>query len=451
MEPIERAGERPPRTVERGAGSDSTRALRDVGSEIEPLLALFPDTTRLADDGSLVVGGCRLEDVAEEFGTPVYVVDEQSLRQQARRYREGLVSRRPGSQVAFASKSFPCRAVYRLMADEGLLVDVAGAGELRMALSAGVDPASIVLHGNAKTDAELALAIDSGVGRVVIDAVDEIGRLDRMAQRGQTVLLRVQPGIDPRTHSGIATGQRGSKFGVPLEGVPDALARIGASRSLHLEGLHVHLGSQMLHLEPFSRAVEVIAGLGRFDVYDLGGGLGVRYRRDGSAPGVDRYLDVVTQAARRHLPDEARIVLEPGRSLVARSTVTVYRVVTVKAGEPTFVAVDGGLADNFEASIYMGQHFDATLVGRVGGGEPVELVGRQCESGDRLSSQVPLRDPRPGDLVAMPMTGAYTHTLANHYNGALRPAVVFCRDGAARAVVRRDTYDDLLARELPWP
>jgi diaminopimelate decarboxylase len=389
--------------------------------------------------------------VAGSFGTPVYVVDEQSLRGQARRYREGLERRRPGSRIAFASKSFPCQAVYRLLADEGLWVDVAGAGELRMALAAGVEPSRILLHGNAKTDEELALALASGVGTIVLDGAEEIGRLEAMLSRAQSVWLRVQPGVDPRTLAGISTGQHGSKFGVPLALAPQVIERIRASRWLRLDGLHLHLGSQMLHLEPFTRAVEAIASLGAFPTYDLGGGLGVSYRRDQPAPELDAYLDTIAAAARRHLPDEATIVLEPGRSLVARSTVTLYRIVTVKAGEPVFVAVDGGIADNFEASVYVGTQFDATLVERVGGGEPVELVGRQCESGDRLSSQVPLRDPKPGDLVAMPMTGAYTHTLVNHYNGALRPAVVFCCDGAARAVVRRDTWDDLLARELPWP
>jgi diaminopimelate decarboxylase len=422
-----------------------------MGSDVEELLALFPETTGLAGDGSLVIGGCRLDELAGEFGTPVYVVDELALRRRAQRYRRGLESRRPGSRVAFASKAFPCRAVYRLLAEEGLLVDVAGGGELLLALSAGVDPASIVLHGNAKTDAELALAFDAGVGTIVIDGVDEIERLERRSARRQKVLLRILPGVDPGTHAGISTGQRGSKFGVPLEEAPRAIERLRASRSLQLEGLHLHLGSQILDLEPYREATRVVAALGAFDVYDLGGGLGVQYRRGEPAPALEDYLDAVTAAARLHLPDASRLVLEPGRSLVASSTATVYRIVTVKRGDPTFVAVDGGIADNFEASVYMGHRFDATLVARVGGGEPVELVGRHCESGDRLASQVPLCDPRPGDLVAMPMTGAYTHTLANHYNGALRPAVVFCREGVARAVVRRDTWDDLLARELPWP
>jgi diaminopimelate decarboxylase len=183
-------------------------------------------------------------------------------------------------------------------------------------------------------------------------------------------------------------------------------------------------------------------------VYDIGGGLGVRYTYDEHPPSVEEYLDVVTAAAAEHLPDSAQLWIEPGRSLVAQSQVTLYQVVTVKRGDPVFVAVDGGIADNFEASTYLGQRFEATLVNRVGGGSPVELVGRQCESGDLFASDLPLQDPRPGDLVAVPMTGAYNHTLANQYNGALRPPVVFVRDGRARAVVRRDTYDDLLARDV---
>lgn len=418
---------------------------------VEDLLALFPDTSQIAADGSLTVGGCRLADIADEFETPVYVIDEESLRAQAKRYRQGLETRRPGSRVAFASKSFPCRAAYRLMADEGLLIDVAGAGELILALDAGVDPAAIVVHGNAKTDAELRLAVESGVGTIVIDGIEEISRIEKLATSTQRVLLRIQPGVDPKTAAAVSTGQRGSKFGVRLEEVPEAVARIRACPSLHLEGLHLHLGSQLLQIEPYLAAMEVISSLGRFEVYDLGGGLGVQYTRDQPAPSVEHYLDAITTAARRLLPDDAQIVLEPGRSLVARAGITLYRVIARKPGEPTFVAVDGGIADNFEASLYVGQRFEATLVDRVGGGSPVELVGRQCESGDRLASQVPLRDPVPGDLVAMPMTGAYTHTLANNYNGALRPAIVFCRNGVARAVVRRDTYEDLLARELPWP
>jgi len=425
--------------------------IRPASKDSAAVLRLFPQNTELADDGSLMVGRCLLRDVADEFGTPVYVVDEPGLRVQARRFVDGLAARWPRSNVAFASKSLPCRAVYRLMADEGLLVDVAGGGELLMALDAHVDPSSIVLHGNAKTDAEIVLALEAGVGLIVVDGFGELQRLGELVARPQAVLLRVQPGVDPMTYAGVATGQRGSKFGIPLDAIGDAIKQVSRSRWLQLAGLHLHLGSQMLRLAPWEKAIQVIASLGTFDVYDLGGGLGVQYTRDQPAPTIDQYLDALVTAARAHLPNSAQLVIEPGRSLVARSMTTVYRIVTVKSGDPTFVAVDGGMADNFEASLYVGQAFEATMVERVGGGEVVELVGRQCESGDRLASGVLLDAPRRGDLVAMPMTGAYTHTLANNYNGALRPAIVFCSEGRATAVVRRDTYDDFLAREIKWP
>lgn len=415
------------------------------------LLTLFPPTTTTTEGGGLVVGGCQLADVAHQFGTPVFVVDEVGLRSQARKFREGLASRRPRSSVAFASKSFPCRAVYGLMADEGLLIDVAGGGELRLALSADVDASRIVVHGNAKTDAEIGMALEAGVAGIVIDGLDEIDRINRMAGRTQRVLLRVQPGVDPRTHAAISTGQRGSKFGIPLDRIADAISAVSAASHLDLEGLHLHLGSQMLDLQPWQEAVEVVSKLGTFDVYDLGGGLGVRYTREESAPSIDAWLDLIAGAAERHLPDSATVVIEPGRSLVAHSTTTVYTIVTVKEGEPTFVAVDGGLADNFEASTYIGQRFEARMVERGDGDRLVNVVGRQCESGDTLAMKVQLASPHAGDLLAIPMTGAYTHTLVNNYNGALRPPIVFCRDGQAHPVVRRDTYDDLLARELPWP
>ena len=419
-----------------------------TGSDV---LSLFPPNTDLADDGTITIGGCRLDDIANEFQTPTFVVDEQGLRDRARAIQDGLASRRPRSEVAFASKSFPCRAVYRLMSDEGLLIDVAGGGELQLALDGGVDASRIVVHGNAKTDNELAMALDAGVATLVIDSVEEIERLDRIATRSQRVLLRIQPGVDPRTQAAVSTGQRGSKFGIALERVNEAVSAVRQSRHLDLEGLHLHLGSQMLHLEPWVEAVKVVGALGTFDVYDLGGGLGMQYTRDEAAPSLDAYLDLIATAADTHLPDSATVIIEPGRALVAKSTATVYTVVTVKEGEPTFVAVDGGLADNFEASTYIGQQFEATLAQRVGGDQLVNVVGRQCESGDTLATGVRLDNPKPGDLLAVPMTGAYTHTLVNNYNGALRPPVVFCREGQAQAVVRRDTYDDLLARELPWP
>lgn len=414
----------------------------------ESVLQLFPPGTSLADDGALVIGGCPVTGLAERFGTPALIIDEAALRSRARRYAHGLASRWANSRVAFASKAFPCTAVYRLLAEEGLSIDVAGGGELALALAGGVDPARIVVHGNAKTDAELRMAVDAGAGLIVIDNFDDIDRLERIVTDEQPVLVRVTPGIRPDTHAAVSTGQEDSKFGLTLPQAREAVARLRGSGRLRLDGVHVHIGSQILDTEPFARAVEAVAGLGTFAVYDLGGGLGARYTYDDHPPSVEEYLDALVGAARRVLPEEAHVIIEPGRSMVAESGVTLYRVATVKRGEPAFVAVDGGMADNLEVALY-GQRFEATVATRVGGGDPCHLVGRHCESGDTLSSDVRLRDPRPGDLVAVPVTGAYTYSLGNNYNGALRPPVVFCRDGEARAVVRRETYGDLLRRDLP--
>jgi len=429
----------------------TTEARATAGVDVAELLGLFPHGTRLADDGVLVVGGCRLDDVAAAYGTPTYVVAEDALRRQARRLREGLAARWPRSRVLFASKSLPARAVYHLMHDEGLGIDVAGGGELLLALDAGVPGSAIVQHGNAKTDDEIRRAAQAGVGSVVVDGEGEIGRLEQLGRDGQPVLLRVQPGVDPGTYAGVSTGQRGSKFGVPIEDAPRLLNRLANSSRLDLRGIHLHLGSQMFGLDPYRKAIDVVSALGEFDVYDVGGGLAVRYTFDEHPPSIEEWLDVVTEAARQGLPSGAELWVEPGRACVAESTVTLYRIVTIKHGSPTFVAVDGGIADNFEASTYIGTRFQATIATRVGGDELVDVVGRQCESGDRIAAGVRLQDPVIGDLVAVPVTGAYTHTLANNYNGALRAPVVFCRDGVMTPVVRRDTDADLLARELAFP
>jgi diaminopimelate decarboxylase len=416
-------------------------------ANLDELLGLFPPAAQFTDRG-LALAGCDLGELARRFGTPLYVIDEEALRARARVFRRHLAWRRPESRVVFAGKAFPCAAVVAVMAQEGIGLDVAGGGELAVGLAAGMPAERIVLHGNAKTEAELEMAIRSGVGRVVIDNHDDIDRLERMVPGSQRVLLRVQPGIRPDTHEAIATGQRGSKFGVPLDEAPLAIARLQASERLVLEGLHVHIGSQIFSIEPFVRMVEAIADLGEFDVYDLGGGLAARYTYDEAPPTPEEWIDALVDAAERWLPPSARLLIEPGRSMVASAGLTLYTVVSVKAGEPTFVAVDGGMADNLEVAMF-GQRFEAAIVDRPWPGQPVELVGRHCESGDRLISGAPLADPRPGDVVAMAGTGAYCFTMANNYNGALRPPVVFCRDGEARVVVRRETYDDLLARQLP--
>ncbi|WP_042376179.1 diaminopimelate decarboxylase [Streptacidiphilus melanogenes] len=419
----------------------------------QDLVGLFPNGTSLDATGALVLGGVPVAELAETYGTPALIVDEPSIRARARRYADGLAARWPNSRATFASKAFPCTAVYRLLAEEGLGIDVAGGGELTLALAAGADPAGLVVHGNAKTEEELRLAVEAGAGTIVVDNFDDIDKLEAILDATgaeQGVLVRVTPDIRPDTHEAISTGQNGSKFGLLLPQAREAIARLRGSDRLRLDGVHVHVGSQILDLEPFGQAVEAVAELGEFAVYDLGGGLGSRYTYTDHPPTVEAYLDAMTDVAKRLLPTDARILIEPGRSMVAESGVSLYRVVSVKrGGGHTFVAVDGGMGDNLEVSLYQ-QRFEAAIATRpTGEGELCRLVGRHCESGDTLSAGVRLEDPRVGDLIAVPVTGAYTYALSNNYNGARRPPVVFVRDGEHRAVVRRETYADLMRRDLP--
>ena len=413
------------------------------GNAIEDLM---PPGTRVVD-GRLMLGGRYASELADTFGTPALIIDESALRARARRYVDGLRSRWPNSQVVWASKSLPCTAIYRIMGEEGLGVDVAGGGELVMALSGGVEPARLVLHGNAKTDTELAMALEAGVGTIVIDNLDDVARLERLATREQGVLIRVIPDVATVTHDAIATGHQNSKFGLSIPEARTLIDRLRGSARLRLDGLHVHIGSQILDVAPFARAVEAVASLGSFDVYDLGGGLGARYTYEDHPPSIEAYLDTLTDAARAFLPAKARLLIEPGRSMIAETGVTLYRVVSVKRGATrTFVAVDGGMGDNLEVSLY-GQRFEATMADRVGGGDDYTVVGRHCESGDQLIDSVPLVEPAVGDVLAVAVTGAYCLTMANNYNGALRPPIVLVSDGEARLALRRETYDDLLRRD----
>ena len=284
---------------------------------------------------------------------------------------------------------------------------------------------------------------------MVVDNFDDIDRLERIVPAGhqQPCLVRVIPGVEAATHASQATGHAGSKFGLLPDAAREAIARIEHSAKMRLDGVHTHVGSQLLNVEQLAAAVEPIAKLGTFEVYDLGGGLGVRYTYDEHPPSLDDYADAMVTQARALLPDDCRIIVEPGRSMVANSACTVYRVTTIKRGVVVHVAVDGGMGDNLEVSL-TGQRFEATMVDRVGGGEMVSVVGRHCESGDELVDGVPLRDPTVGDLLAVPVTGAYCYTMSNQYNGARRVPVVFARNGNARLVVRRDTWDDLLIRDV---
>ena len=421
-----------------------------AGTRVAELWDVLPEEAAVDDAGVLHLGGVSVTELAERFGTPLYVYDEAGLRRQIRRFVDGLSARWPNSEVLFASKSFPAVGMYRLAAEEGLSVDIAGGGELQLALAAGVSPAKLHFHGNAKSDAELRMALDAGIDTIIVDNEDELDRLERLLERPQKLLLRVIPGVEAKTHASQATGGDDSKFGLPMDQALAAIERMRAHPLMEFEGVHLHIGSQILDVAQFGEAVEKISTAGEFPVYDVGGGLGVKYTYTDAAPSVDAYLDAIVSAAREHLPADARIMIEPGRSIVGRAGVTLYRVTTVKHTGRTFVAIDGGLADQMDAAL-TGQRFEALLAERVlePWTETVQLVGRQCESGDLIVDDAPLPAARVGDLAVVATTGAYGYTLANNYNGALKPAVVFVQDGDARVVARRETYEDLLRTHAP--
>jgi diaminopimelate decarboxylase len=421
-------------------------------SVVSTLSHVYPLGTRVNDAGRLEIGRCDAVELAREFGTPAYVVAEDDLRARARAFTEALAARHADFDVLFASKAFPCTAVYRLLAEEGLACDVASGGELYLALRGGFDAGRIYFHGNAKSEAELREALEARVGHIVVDSLHDLDRLERVAAalgRRQEVLIRITPGVAGDTHHAISTGQADSKFGFAPVDARVAIERLAAAPHLELVGLHFHIGSQLLSLEPFRAAVRMLAELGEFGVSNVGGGLGVAYVAEDRPPSVVDYVDAVVSAVHAELGRDVRLLLEPGRALVANSAVTLYTVQTVKRNVSTWVAVDGGMSDNLRPMLY-GSRYEALIADRplAPAEERCNVAGKHCESGDVILRGAWLADPAPGDVIVTPVTGAYGYSLANNYNGVPRPPVIFCRDGEARVVVRRETYEDLAARDV---
>jgi diaminopimelate decarboxylase len=411
----------------------------------------LPDTATVDGTGRLSIGGVDLLDLAAEHGTPLFVYDEVHLRS---RCREAVAAFGPNLAI-YASKAFLCRAMARLVDEEGMRLDVATGGELHVALAAGFPPERLVLHGNNKSADELRMARTAKVGRTVVDSFDELDRLDILHSEdglAPSVLLRVTPGIEAHTHEYVKTGQDDSKFGFGLA-AGDALRaveRASASPSVDLVGLHAHIGSQVFAVDSFRAAIEVLSpfvkdcGLPELIV---GGGLGVAYVEGEEAATLSQWAHVLHAAADQHsLP--VPLAAEPGRSIVASAAVTLYTVGTIKQlpGLRTYVAVDGGMSDNPRPVLY-GSGYEAFLPRATNAGRPqvVRIVGKHCESGDVLvhNAHVP-DDITVGDVLCTPVTGAYGHSMGSNYNKVPRPAVVFVRGGDARVVVRRETYDDLL-------
>ncbi len=413
-------------------------------------LSLLPDTADIAADGHLHIGGCDVVELAAEYGTPLFVYDEAHLRARCREALDAF-----GDGVAYAGKAFLCVAMARLVHEEGLHLDVASGGELHTAIVAGVPGDRIVMHGNNKSLAELRLAREHAVGRVVVDSFDELDRLAALhAQDGRSVevLLRVTPGVKAETHEFISTGQDDSKFGFGVRsGAAERAVRAArANPGVELVGIHSHIGSQVFRVESFAQALEVVARFSEpleLPELSVGGGLGVAYVEDEQTPAISAWGAMLREACER-LGVTARVSAEPGRSIAARAAVTVYTVGTIKKLPDirTYVAVDGGFGDNPRPVLY-GSDYTTFLPARSADPRPerARIVGKHCESGDVIVRDAPVPTGLAvGDLIATPVTGAYGHGMGSNYNRIPRPAVLFTADGSARTVIRRETNEDLV-------
>ncbi|WP_409184388.1 diaminopimelate decarboxylase [Amycolatopsis sp. VS8301801F10] len=431
----------------------------EAADHLEP--GLWPQGTKLGEGGELLFAGAPVSHLAARFGTPAYLLDEEQVRETARAYRRAL----PEADVAFASKALCTRAVLRWVAEEGLSLDTCSAGEIAVARAVGFPAERILLHGNAKTPEDLKAALQYGVGRIVLDSLDEVEQLGALAHGAQRVLIRVTPGVSGDTHAAITTGTEGQKFGFSLrpdvrDNVDRAVAAALSQPSLQLTGLHCHIGSQVSRVDRYEEAarrmVEVLVrirdqhGITLRDL-DLGGGHAVPYTDREASFDLDGYarrlrVALSYECSSRDFP-LPRLTIEPGRAIVGPAGITVYRVCAVKRGARTFVAVDGGMSDNPRPALY-GARYTARLVGRrtKAARTPMTVVGRHCESGDVLADVCLPDDIHVGDLLAVPCTGAYHHSLASNYNLVGRPPLVGVRDGHATLLVRRETEEDLLRR-----
>lgn len=415
---------------------------------------LLPDTADVKN-GRLFVGGCDVSNLAAQHGTPLFVYDEAHLRTRCKE----AVSAFGDDTVIYATKAFLCTAMARLAHQEGLLLDVATGGELHVALAAGVPADRCVMHGNNKSVRELREAIAAGVRHIVVDSFDELDRIDALVTEGGAVprvQLRITPGVYVHTHEFVSTGQNDSKFGFNLSNgdAKRAIDRARASKSVELVGIHCHIGSNVFETANFTKAAEVMVKFANecgLPELTLGGGLGVAYLNDEHAPSITQWASAL-RAASSGLANGVKVFVEPGRSIVASSAITLYEVGTIKpiVGVRTYVAVDGGMSDNPRPVLY-GSGYEAFVPARCESERTlgVRLVGKHCESGDVLISEAVLpADLRVGDIVATPVTGAYGHSMGSNYNKVTRPAVVFVRDGESRVVVRRETYDDLVRNDV---
>ena len=425
---------------------------------------IYPLDTYRNEAGHLVIGGCDVVDLVQEFGSPLYVYDEATIRAMCRSYVDVLAENYPNFSVTYAGKAYIDLAVLRIVADEGFGLDAVSGGEIQCAVAAGFPMERVIFHGNNKLPDEIELGLSAGIGRFMVDGLDDLRLISQVASDRQTtanVMLRLTPGISAHTHEYIRTGALDSKFGLPIStGQAEEAVKLALESSgISLIGYHAHIGSQIFDTAPYAQTVEVLLGFAEqmHDKYGVcpevlspGGGCGVQYVEEDDGLEIERLVKVICRTFKDGLPAgvEPELALEPGRSIVANAGVALYTVGTVKEipGVRTYVAVDGGMADNIRPALY-GSEYKVDIASREADGESstVTVAGRYCESGDILFSDVSLPELRSGDIVAAATSGAYNLAMSSNYNMALRPAVVFVKDGQATLSRRRETYEDLLA------
>ena len=429
---------------------------------------VLPDTARIAADGQLVIGGCQAVELAQEYGTPVYVLDEATLRNRCRSFVEEFNRLYPGTRVLYASKAYINPALARIFAEEGLGLDVVSGGELAVAQAAGFPLENVYFHGNNKAPDELEEAVKLGIGRVVVDSFHELDLLNRIAAdagKSQNILIRVSPGIDPHTHAYTTTGIIDSKFGFSIQtgDAARAIRQALAAPNLDLRGLHFHLGSPIFELEPYQAATDLVlrfaAGFREegleLQEFSPGGGFAIAYTRDQQPPAIAEYAKAIVETLEATCNElglaRPALLVEPGRSIIGPAGVALYRIGAIKdiPGVRKYVSVDGGMGDNIRPALYQAS-YEVISAGKANSGvtETVTIAGKYCESGDVLASDVLLPTAEPGDVIAIPASGAYCPSMASNYNLNPRPPMVLVRDGQSRLIRRRESYQDLMLCDL---
>jgi diaminopimelate decarboxylase len=433
------------------------------------LSAILPDTAQVSKEGHLIIGGCDVVGLAEEFGTPLYIFDEATLRHCCAEYREEFGDRYPNTLVIYACKAFINPALAQLFKEEGLGLDVVSGGELAIAKSMDFPLERVYFHGNNKTQQELELALEWGIGRIVVDNLYELSLLNEIAEKrdiSQDILLRLSPGIDPHTHRYLTTGVIDSKFGFPIASgqAEEAIKQSISASNLNPIGLHVHLGSLIYKLEPYQKAVEVMLrfaaemkGKHNFELLEFspGGGFAIPHTSDAPAPATADFAQAITSALLSVTKELSltppKLIVEPGRAIVGRAGVAVYRVGAIKEipGIRKYISIDGGIGDNIRPALY-GSRYEAMVANKAMSkeAEMVTIAGRFCQSGDILIKDIELPHPVPGDIVAVPVCGAYSIPMSSNYNAALKPAIVMVKEGKAHLIRRRETYEDLVSRDI---